>query len=149
MLKYGACLLTNAEEKQPFFKEIVGGPEKGLWVFLLPVAEKERLASKTVQSTALALQGVDDVHGSDGLPFSVLGVGHSIADHVLQEHLQHPAGFFVDEARNTLHASTTSQATDRRLRYALDVVPQHLPMPFGASFPEPFSSFPTTRHVSI
>ena len=35
----------------------------------------------------MSLQSVDDVHGGDGLALGVLGVGDSITDDVLEEHL--------------------------------------------------------------
>ena len=40
------------------------------------------LATEAVEGLALALERVDNVHGGDSLPLGVLGVGHSIADHV-------------------------------------------------------------------
>ena len=46
------------------------------------------LTSESVEGAALPLEGVDDVHGGDGLPLGVLGVSHSVADNVLKEHLQ-------------------------------------------------------------
>ena len=49
--------------------------------------ERRRLAAEAVQSAALALERVDDVHGGDGLALGVLAVGDGIANHVLEEHL--------------------------------------------------------------
>ena len=46
------------------------------------------LTTEAVESSALPLESVDHVHGGDCLPLGVLGVGHSITDHVLQEHLR-------------------------------------------------------------
>jgi len=45
------------------------------------------LATKAVQGASLTLQGVHHVHGCDGLPLGMLGVGDGIPDHVLQEDL--------------------------------------------------------------
>ena len=45
------------------------------------------LSSEPVEGAAGLFQGKDDVEGGDGLPFSVLGVGDSIADKSLQEEL--------------------------------------------------------------
>ena len=42
---------------------------------------------KSVQSPALPLQGIDNVHSSDSLPLGMLSVGDGIADDILQEHL--------------------------------------------------------------
>ena len=47
------------------------------------------LSTEAVQSAALSLQSIHHVHGGHGLPLGVLGVGDSIADHILQENLQH------------------------------------------------------------
>ena len=45
--------------------------------------------SEAIESLALSLEGVHHVCGHDGLPLGVLGVGHGIPHHVLQEHPQH------------------------------------------------------------
>ena len=45
-------------------------------------------ASEAVESSPLPLESVDDIHGSDSLPLSVLGVGHSVTDDILHEYLQ-------------------------------------------------------------
>ena len=91
------------------------------------------LASESVQSPALALQSVDDIESCDGLAACVLGVGDGIPDDVLKEDLQDSPGLLINEARDTLDTSTTSQSTDSGLSDALDVVPEHLPVSLGAS----------------
>lgn len=45
------------------------------------------LTTETVEGTALSLQSVDNVQGSDGLTLSVLSVCDSIADDTLKEGL--------------------------------------------------------------
>ena len=45
------------------------------------------LSTKTVEGAALPLEGVDNIHGGDGLPLGVLGVGDGIPNDVLKEHL--------------------------------------------------------------
>jgi hypothetical protein len=105
-----------------------------------------RLAAEAVESASLPLEGVDDVHGGDGLPLGVLGVGDGVADHVLKEHLEHAAGLLVDEARDTLDASTASQAADGGLGDALDVVAEHFAVTLGASLSESLASLATSGH---
>jgi hypothetical protein len=56
------------------------------------------LAAEAVQGAALALEGVDHVEGGHRLAAGVLGVGHGITDHVLQEDLENTAGLLVDKA---------------------------------------------------
>ncbi len=41
------------------------------------------LTAKSVQSTSLPFESIDDVHGGYGLSLGVLGVGDSITDDVL------------------------------------------------------------------
>ena len=79
-------IYTNSGATKSLFDQY-GGPEKGL-LFGLPVGWIGSLTSESVEGAALPLEGVHYVHGGDGLPFGVLGVGHSVADNVLQEHLQ-------------------------------------------------------------
>lgn len=64
---------------------------------LLPKAK--RLTSETVEGAALALEGVDDVEGGDGLALGVLGVGDSVTDDTLKEGLEDGAGLLVDHCR--------------------------------------------------
>jgi len=104
-------------------------------------AEYEDLTTEAVQSLSLALESVDHIHGSHGLATSVLSVGDSIADDLLKEDLEDAAGLLVDEARNALHAATTSEATDSGLRDALNVVTKHLAMTFGATFAQTLATF--------
>ena len=94
----------------------------------------------------MTFEGVDDVHGGDGLPLCVLGVGDGITDDVLQENLEDAASLLVDQAGNALDAAATSQTTDGRLGDALDVVTENLAMTFGASLAESLSSFTTSGH---
>ena len=100
-----------------------------------------RLAAETVEGTALTLQGVDDVHGCDGLPLGVLTVRDGITDDVLKEHLQDTTSFLVDQTADALDTTTTSQTTDRGFGDTLDVITEYLPMTLGASFAESLSSF--------
>jgi hypothetical protein len=44
----------------------------------------------------LALEGVDDVEGGDGLALGVLSVGDGVTDDTLEEGLEDTAGLFVD-----------------------------------------------------
>ena len=80
------------------------------------------LTAKSVQGTALTLQGIDDIHGGDGLSLGVLGVGDGITDDIFEENLQDATGLFVDEAGDTLYTTTTSQTTDSGLGDTLDVI---------------------------
>ena len=104
------------------------------------------LTAKAVQGAALTLEGVHHVHGSHGLPLGVLRVGDGVPDHVLQKHLQHAAGLLVDEARDTLDASSASQTTDGRLGDALDVITKNFAVPLGSSLSEPLASFAAPSH---
>ena len=106
----------------------------------------KRLSAEAVEGAALALEGVHDVEGRDGLALGVLGVGDGVTDDVLEEDLEDTAGLLVDQAGDALDTSTASQAADGRLGDALDVVPEDLAVTLGAAFPQTFTSFSTTRH---
>lgn len=98
-------------------------------------------AAEAVQSASLALERVHHVHGGDGLALGVLGVGDGVANHVLQEDLQHPAGLLVDQTGDTLDATAASQTPDGGFGDALDVIAQNFAVPLGAAFPQPLSAF--------
>ena len=91
------------------------------------------LAAKSVECASLPLQCVNDVHGSNRLAFGMLAVCHCIADHVLKEDFQDSAGFFVDEARDSLHSAPSCQTTDCWLGDALDVITKNFAVPLCSS----------------
>jgi hypothetical protein len=104
------------------------------------------LTSEAVEGSSLAFQGVDDIHGGDGLSLGVFSIGDGITNNVFKEHLQDTTGFFVDQARNTLDTATTSQSTNGWLSDTLDVITKNFAMTFGASFSQTFASFAASSH---
>jgi hypothetical protein len=74
-----------------------------------------RLTSETVDGSALTFEGVDNVQGGDSLSLGVFSVSDGITDNVFQENLEDTTGFFVDQTRDTLDTTTTSETTDSRL----------------------------------
>ena len=104
------------------------------------------LTAESIEGTALTLQGIDDVHGSDGLPLGVLGVGDGITDDVLKEHLQDTTCLLVDEARDTFDTTSASQTANGGLRDTLDVITKYLPVTLGASLSQSFTSLSSSRH---
>ncbi|TRY78829.1 hypothetical protein TCAL_12417 [Tigriopus californicus] len=86
------------------------------------------------------------VHGGDGLSLGVFSVGDSITDDVLKEHLEDSACLLVDQARDTLDATTTSQSSNCRLGDTLNIITQDFAMTLGASFAQTFASFASSSH---
>ena len=66
----------------------------------------------------------------------MLCVGDRIADHVLEEDLEHGASLLVDQTRDALYTATTSQTADGGLGDALHVVARSLSMALGAALAE-------------
>ena len=97
----------------------------------------------------MTLEGIDNVHGGDGLPLGVLGISYGVTDDILEEHLEDTTGLFVDEARDTLDTSSTGKTTDCRLGDALDVISQDLTVPLGASLSEPLAALSTSSHDAL
>ena len=118
----------------------------GLLLVFQTVLGVVHLSTESVQSTSLTLESIDNVHGCDGLPLGVFGVGDSITDDVLKENLEDTTGLFVDESRDTFDTTSASKTTDGGLGDTLDVISQDFTMTLGASFAESLSSFTTSRH---
>jgi hypothetical protein len=76
-------------------------------------------------------------------------VSDGITDNILKKDLENSTSLFVNETRNTLDTTTTSETTDSGLGDSLDIVTKDLAMTLGASLSESLSSFATARHVSI
>ena len=108
----------------------------------------ESLTSESIEGASLPLESIDHIHGGDGLPLGVFGVGDGIPDDVLEENLENSTGLLVDESGDTLDSTTTRQPSDGGLGDALDVVSQHLTVTLGASLSQSLSSFATSSHVA-
>ncbi len=106
------------------------------------------LSTEAVEGAALPLEGVDDVHGGDGLPAGVLGVAHRVADDGLKENLEDTAGLLVDEAGDALDTTPASQPADGGLGNALDVIPENLAVPLGSALSEALASLSASRHYT-
>lgn len=91
------------------------------------------LATKTIQGTSLALEGINDIHGDDGFAASMLSVGDGVTDDRLEKDLENVASLLVNEARDTLDTTTTSKTTDGRLGDTLDIIPKDFTMALGAA----------------
>merc|ERR1712130_158610 len=89
----------------------------------------ETSSTETINGAALPLQSVNHVESGHGLPACMLCVCDRIAQGVLQECLQDSAGFLVDEAADTLHATSPGKTTDCWLSDAGNVVLENLPVP--------------------
>ena len=63
----------------------------------------------------------------------MLRVGDRVPDDILEEDLEHTAGLFIDQPRDSLDSSTPGETADGGLGDALDVVAKDLPVPLGAT----------------
>ena len=108
-----------------------------------------RLSAEAVEGLSLSLEGVDDVHGRDGLAAGVLGVGDGVTDDVLEEDLEDAAGLLVDETGDTLDTATTGETADGGLGDALDVVAKDLSVTLGAALSESLASLSSSRHDEL
>merc|ERR1711920_544966 len=86
----------------------------------------EKSDAEAVNSAPLALQCIHDVQCGHSLPTRVLCVRDRIAEHVLQECLEHTAGLFIDQAADTLHTATSCKPSDCWLCDSLDIVAHDL-----------------------
>merc|ERR1719228_678393 len=108
---------------------------------------RQASAAEPAQSSALPLESIDNVHGSDSLPLGVLGVGDGVSDDVLQEHLQDTPRLFIDETTDPLDSASSGQSSDSWLGNALNVVPQDFAMPLSTALTQALSSFAASSHV--
>ena len=113
---------------------------------LMIASLRRRLSAEAVEGLSLSLQGVDDVHGRDGLAAGVLGVGNGVTDDVLEEDLEDAASLLVDETGDALHTATTGETADGGLGDALDVVAKDLAVALGAALSESLASLSSSRH---
>ena len=67
---------------------------------------------------------------------SVLSVGNGVPDGTLKEGLEDSSGLLVDQSRDTLDTTSTSETSDSGLGDSLDVVTEHLPVTLGTTLAE-------------
>ena len=68
--------------------------------------------AESVEGPALSLEGVDDVHGGDGLPSCVLSVGDSISDDLFKERSEDGPCVVVDERGDSLDTTSSTESSD-------------------------------------
>lgn len=113
-----------------------------------------RSTSETVDSSALSLEGVHDVHSSHSFSAGVLSVGHGVSDDTLEESLEDLSGVVVDEGRDSLDSSSPGQSADGGLGDAFDGSSSVSLVggPLGADLAfssDSFSSFALSSHVFL
>lgn len=84
-------------------------------------------ASKTVNSSSLPFEGVNNVHGGDSFSSGMLSVCNCVSDDSLQKAFEDDSGVFVDKRRDSLDATSSGKSPDGR---------------FGDSFHDSFRMFP-------
>lgn len=107
---------------------------------------KMHLGTEAVEGAALTLEGVDNVHGSDGLALGVISVGDRVTDNALEEDVQDSASLLIDGVADALDTTTASQAADRGLGDALQVVAGNLAMTLSATLAGTLSTLTTSSH---
>lgn len=81
--------------------------------------EKEtRLTTETVEGTALTLQGVDNIEGSDSLALGVLSVCDGVTNDTLKEGLQDTTGLLVNHWKLLAEAMGHAERRTYWPRYA-------------------------------
>lgn len=68
----------------------------------------------------MSLEGVNDVHSSDGFSSGVLSVGDGISDNTFEESLKDLSGVVVDEGRDSLDSTSSGEPADSGLGDSLN-----------------------------
>ena len=69
--------------------------------------------------------------------------------HVFEEDLEHATGLLIDEARDTLHTTTTRETTDGGLSDTLDVITKNLSVTLRTTLSKAFATFAACREVLV
>eukprot|EP00955_Chlamydomonas_euryale_P111568 366074-Chlamydomonas_euryale.AAC.19 len=124
-------------------RSLYGGVEKHQKSHKRPVS---CLAAEAVQGAALALERVDDIQRCHSLAACMLRVCDRVANDILQEDLEHATRLLIDEAADALDTAAASQAADRRLGDALNVVTEHLAVALGTALAEALAALAASGH---
>ncbi|KAF2282968.1 hypothetical protein GH714_043287 [Hevea brasiliensis] len=80
----------------------------------------------------------------NGLATSVFGIGNGVPNDILEKDLEDASCLLVDETADAFDSTTPSQSPNGRLGDALNVIPEHLPVPLGTSLSQSLSSLSST-----
>ena len=106
--------------------------------------------TEAVEGAALSLESVDDVESGDGLSLGVLGVGHGVADDVLEEGSEDVSGLLVDEGGDSLDTTAASKSADSRLGDTEDgLLEGLLSVSLGSDFAVALSNFTSSGHLIV
>ena len=72
-----------------------------------------------------------------------------MATYTLEEVFQNSTSLLVDETRDTLDTTTTSETANSRLGDALNVIAQNFAMTLSTSLSETLSTFSTTSYEGL
>lgn len=108
-----------------------------------------RLDTETIEGTAVALEGVDNVEGGDGLTLGVVGVLSSITNDAHEELTENVTDAVVNQERDTLHTTTAGETADSGLGDTLKVVACQLSVTLGTALAETFTTGSFSRHCSL
>jgi hypothetical protein len=102
----------------------------------------------------LSLEGVNDVHSSDGFSAGVLSVGDGVSDDAFEEALEDLSGVVIDEGGDSLDTSSAGQSSDGWLGDAFNgsLVASLLGDSLCADFSfssDSFSSFALSSSIAI
>ena len=79
-----------------------------------------RSVSESIESSSLSLKRVDNVHSSNSLSLSVIGVGNGISNDSSQEFLEDISNFLVDTEGDSLDTSSSGKSSDGRFSNSLN-----------------------------
>ena len=111
------------------------------------------LCTETIESASRPLEGVDDIKSGDSLSLGVFGVCDRITDdlekllrkscgqkpeytNIFQKDLKDTTRLLINQAGDTLYATSASETTNGRLRNALDVIAENLTVTLGTTLSE-------------
>ena len=107
-------------------------------------------STEAVEGAALSLESVDDVESGDGLSLGVLGVGHGVADNVLEEASEDVSGLLVDEGGDSLDTTAAGKSADGRLGDAEDgLLEGLLSVSLGSDLAVALANFASSGHLII
>lgn len=95
----------------------------------------------------MSLEGIDDIHGSDGLSLGVISVSDGVTNDRLEEDVQDSAGLLIDSIADTLDTTTASETTNSGLSDTLQIVAGNLAMTLSTSLTGSLTTFTTSSHV--
>ena len=132
------------------------------------------LATESIKNFASSFESIDNVQSCNSFSFCMFGVGNSITNYIFEKYAKNTSSFFfmvqfhahrltdlptgkilnlawtktfINESRNSLDSTSSSQSTNGRFGNTMDTIPQRFSVSLRSPFTQTLTTFSSSWHL--